>query len=230
MIKVFADGNLRNVAPIPTIETKALSAEIGFEKWLPFAAEYHEISKSIKDYFMVPCPIIISDLPNRNGVSFPKSELLRWNRTTNCCAYQGWKGCPVFKNHDWGNEANGRPAVSYGLIADVSIKPIKQNPDILKVIALLAIDRTKDPELAGRIERGELNSYSMGCTVEGYTCSDCGAELGECHHLNPKATMDFYERFGKLIYRECYGVYPYEVSSVEDPAYGSAIGEVRLRY
>lgn len=212
-------------------DTQAAAYSVGFESWLPYAAESLEISKSIKDYFLVPVPIIYSDIPNRNGVAIPKQSLLQWNSELHCCAYQGWKGCPVYLEHDWGDEKTGRKPINYGVIADVTIRPMAKCPHIMKVIALLAIDRTKDQKLAQDIESGKRNSYSMGCMVSTYKCSICSSELGYCMHLNADRGMDFFlNRKNELTFREAWGIHAVEVSSVADPAFGSALGDPKFKY
>ena len=43
--------------------------------WLPFAAKTYKISPHLNDYGIVNFPICPSDIPKRNGVSFPLSVL-----------------------------------------------------------------------------------------------------------------------------------------------------------
>lgn len=200
--------------------------ELGFERVLASAAEFYDLSKDIRDYFLVGVPIIWSDIPNRNGVAFPLSELTAWHKKKGCMAYQGWKGQAVRIEHDWEGEV-------VGLIPDVALRPLKgfHYDKLWKVITLLAIDRSKNPDLANKVEQGQANTYSMGCLVGDYSCSYCGASLGKCMHLNPKAKADFYELNGKMVYRQVRGgIDAEEVSIVDDPAYGLAVADVRLRY
>lgn len=211
---------------VPRDENADAMQELGFERTLHAAAEFYDLSKDIRDYFLVGVPIIWSDLPNRNGVAFPLSELTAWHKKKGCLAFQGWKGQAVRLEHEWEGEA-------LGLIPDVALRPLKgyHNNKLWKVVVLLAIDRTKNSEVALKVEQGSSNTYSMGCLVGGYSCSYCGAELGKCVHLNPKAKADFYELDGKLVYRNVQGgIDAEEVSIVDDPAYGVAVSDVRLKY
>lgn len=210
---------------VPTDQNKEAMHELGFERVLASAAEYYDLSKDIRDYFMVGVPIIWSDLPNRNGIAFPLSELVAWHKKKGCMAYQGWKGQAVRVEHDWDG-----PAI--GLIADVAMRRLTgfHNDRLWKVVTLLAIDRTKNVKTASAIESGQRNTYSMGCLVGRHTCSYCGAKMGECTHLDPKAPVNFYELNNKLVYCNVHDIDAEEVSSVADPAYGVAVSEVRLRY
>lgn len=210
---------------VPTDQNKEAMHELGFEKTLASAAAYYDLSKNIADYFLVGVPIMWSDLPNRNGIAFPLSELTAWNKKKGCMSYQGWKGQAVRVEHDWNGEA-------IGLIPDVVLRPLTgfHNDRLWKVVALLAIDRTKNFQIAKDVEEGRLNTYSMGCLVGRHTCSYCGAKMGECVHLDPKAAINFYELNGKLVYCNVHDIDAEEVSVVKDPAYGVAVSEVRLRY
>jgi hypothetical protein len=123
------------------------------------------------------------------------------------------------------------PTKAIGVIVDVSMVPLKgfgQNK-LWKVICLAALDRTKDPERVSRIERGELNTYSMGSLVSAYSCSYCGKEVGEgpdfCTHIDPEEQVVFYELKGKLVYRLVRDVMAVELSSVDDPAFGVAASD-----
>lgn len=211
--------------PILRSDNAAAAKQLGFEDWMPYAAEFWSLSKDIKDYFLVPVPIIYTELPNRNGIAFPLEELVKWNKVKGAPAYMGWKGMPVHVEHDWDGE-------SIGVIPDVSLQPLRSygNGKVFKVITLLAIDRTKNEKLGKQIESGERNTYSMGCLVDSYSCGHCHKEMGKCSHLNTKSNADFREEKGKLVFRRVHGIEPVEVSSVADPAYGCAAGDVRGRY
>lgn len=68
--------------------------------WLVFAAPVYHISPNIDDYVIVNTVITISDLPNRNGIAFPLTELVGFAEPpNNRLAYQGWFGCPTYYNH-----------------------------------------------------------------------------------------------------------------------------------
>jgi hypothetical protein len=195
---------------------------LDFETWLPFAAKPYHISPNVKDYVLVPVIIMPSDLPNRNGVGFPLRELVKFMPDYGVQAYKTWKGQPTHLEHQ-----NQDVTKAYGVIVDAFMKPMKTHGQgkLWKLMLLLAFDRSKHPELTSRIETGEVNSYSMGAFVDGYTCSACGAELGGCHHLDPKQQGQFYIQNGTLIFKNVRGIKGFETSAVSDPAYVSAISD-----
>lgn len=193
-----------------------------FASWLPFAAPQYNISADVKDYVLTPVIIMPSDLPNRNSVGFPLRELIRFNPEYGMQAYKTWKGQPTHLEH-----ANQDITKAYGVIVDAFMRPMKaygQNK-VWKFMQLLAFDRSKHPEVTTRIESGEINSYSMGAFVDSYTCSICSADLGNCHHLNPKIQGQFYEFEGQLAFKNVRGIKGFETSAVSDPAYVSAISD-----
>jgi hypothetical protein len=207
------------------------SMVLGFESILPFAAKELRISSDVRDYMMYPVPIMTSDLPNRNGVSFPLNELIRWNVKRGCQAYAGWRHMPLFEEHRSEDHTK-----ALGLIADVSLRKLDTlgRGQFWKVVCLAALDRTKNPELAREMASGELNSWSMGAMVDGYTCSHCGAEIDKCTHISLKKPIDFYEISSgmgtELVFRNVHGVDPYELSVVRDPAFGSATSDHLITY
>ena len=207
-----------------------MSAPSGFEKNLPWLATAMNISSRIQDYFFRPTPIIISDIPNRNGVGFPAKELARWNLDLHCRAYEGWRYCPMFEEH-----RSDDVSTAIGVVADVVMRKLKGfgSDNLWMVIALTAIDRTKNVQLARDYEGlngadSKINTVSMGAYVQGFTCSYCGARDGQCSHIDLEQNVIFYELNGKLVYKQVYGVSPYELSVVRDPAYGIAIGSDKI--
>jgi len=119
---------------------------------------------------------------------------------------------------------------AYGVIADAFLRKMDHfgNGKVWKLLELLAIDRTKYPTIAQKILDGEMNSYSMGAWVTNYTCSYCGAALGKCEHLHPKQALDFYEKDGKLVFRNVHGIKGFETSIVATPAYSIAASDSLL--
>ncbi len=200
----------------------------GFEHWLPFSAPHYKISPQLSDYFFRPVILFITDLPNRNGVGFPASELARWSEEGGCQAFMTWRGKPLHVEHK-----SEDPTQAIGVIVDVAMRPLKGYGDnrLWKVIALAAVDRTKRTDITAEIEANRRNTWSMGALVDGYTCSYCGAEVGNCHHIDKDAKVVFYEKDGKLVYKLVRGVFGIELSSVDDPAYGVALSDVdHIRY
>lgn len=213
-----------------------LSNAVLFEDWLPFAAKAYHINPDPNAYLFRPVLAILTDLPNRNGVGFPVSELVKWNPHRGRQAYQTWIGMPMHSEHgNWHpNPDDPDPKLAIGVIADVVMTALVgfgQNK-LWKVVMLAAIDRTKDVARAKRIETGELNTYSMGAMVGGYTCSYCGKLVGKgCNHIDPDQPVVLYRIGDHLVYRLCYDVSGMELSSVGDPAYGVAASDIaHIRY
>jgi hypothetical protein len=201
--------------------------QLGFEKWLPFASKELVISDDPKDYVLYPVPIMYSDLPNRNGIGFPLAELVKWNVKRGSQAYKAWSGMPMYEEH---RSDDHRTAI--GIVIDVAMTQIKEfgQGKFWKVVALAALDRTKNPQLIAEVEERKINTYSMGAMVDGWTCSYCGAMPGRCSHIDPEKPVVFYELKGRLVYKMVYGVDPYELSVVRDPAYATAISDEKMIY
>ena len=200
-----------------------LFRDIGFADLLARCHSFYDISRNPRDYVLQALPIVWSELPNRNGIAFPLKALTEWNKIKGCSAYQGWKGQAVRVDHDWEG-----PAV--GIIPDVSLRRLKgyANDKLWKLIVLHAVDRSKEPERAAKLESGQHNSWSMGCLADRQVCSVCGTPIEhDCPHLRAEQMMGVYD--GYLIYRCAYGVQAEESSMVDDPAYGQAIGIRTMR-
>lgn len=205
-----------------------LGSEIGnipldFPQWLPFAAPKYHISPDVKDYVIVPVIAVPSDLPNRNRIAFPLKNLLAFNPEMGMQAFRTWVGKPTYREH-----VNDKIENAYGVIADTSMLKLRGWADgkIWKLLMLAAFDRSKYVEHVARIVAGEQNSYSMGAWVSGYSCSVCDGEVGKCGHIDledrrPQLT----EEDGKLAIKNCEGITGFELSSVENPAWISAISD-----
>lgn len=209
-------------------ELSEASSFVGWENVLPFAAKELELSSDPKNFLLYPVPIMYSDLPNRNGFAFPLTELVKWNVELGRQAYKGWSGMPMFTEHQ---SEDHKKAI--GMVIDTSLRRIENfgKGVFYKVMALAAIDRNKDPELAEEMEKGDLNTYSMGAMVDYCTCSYCGAEAGKCSHIEESnEKVNFYELNGKLVYKNVHNVKPYELSVVRDPAFATAHTDVKLQF
>ena len=204
------------------------STAVGWEADLPWAAKTLLISPDPRDYLITPVPIMYSDLPNRNGFAFPLAELTAWNVQLGRQAYAGWKGMPMYTEHRSDDHKK-----ALGMVVDVRLRRIERFGKGLfwKVIALAAIDRNKDAKRAEQMEQGLVDTFSMGAMVEYCSCSYCGAVAGKCSHV-PASNEEvcFYKLNGRLVYKNVHGVSPYELSVVNDPAYGTAMSTVRLSY
>ncbi|QJT71284.1 hypothetical protein GR11A_00247 [Vibrio phage vB_VcorM_GR11A] len=197
---------------------------VDFASWLPFASKIYKTSPRVEDYILVPVIIMPSDLPNRNGVGFPLEELVRFDPEAGCQAYKTWKGKGTYYEH-----ANQILHEAKGIIVDTYMRKFKGfgGGHIWKLVALLAFDRSKDPQLCKRILNGDLNTYSMGAYVTKYKCSVCGRDKGLCSHLSSTKKVNFdLAAGGKLVYQLACGITGFETSAVEDPAYTTAISDV----
>lgn len=226
-IKVYSSSTIKKPQFVKSDAVSSIGFEVDFAKWLPFAAECYNISRNPKDYLLYPVPILYSDLPNRNGIGMPLSELTKWNRERGTQAFAAWKGMPMFKEH-----SSDVVKEALGVIADTALRPITGfgNGKFYKVMALAALDRSKGAEYVSLVERGEVNSYSMGAMVESWSCAYCGAGEGKCNHIDPKKPVNFYELNGRLVFKNVHDINPYELSIVKDPAYPTAISDTQITF
>lgn len=203
------------------------ASELGFEKTLPFIAKELNISTNLDDYLVFTVPLLWSDLPNRNGVGFPLSELLRWVPGAGCQAYKTWVGKPMFIEHESDDHKT-----AIGVILDTSLTQVKGFGDdkVWKVMGLCAIDKKKAGEYGADMDSGKLNSFSMGAYVGAYTCSYCGSKIGRCDHIDPEDKSYIGILNGRLVYRLVHDIEGYEYSSVRNPAYVVAVSDMVIRY
>ncbi|QBQ74465.1 hypothetical protein BcepSauron_085 [Burkholderia phage BcepSauron] len=210
---------------------QTLVSRLDYETWLPFAAQTYKISPRIEDYIIVNTLVCPSDIPNRNGIAFPRDELARFlPPPTNRMSYKAWKGCPVHLEHD--NEVHER---AYGIILDASFHKVEGYGDgkLWKVMGLLAIDKNKYPDVAQKVLTKEINTYSMGALVEYFTCGYCGASCSTRHtcghitgtkNVNWKKYRDF-DGSTHLAFLNAHGIQPIECSIVKDPAWAPALSD-----
>jgi len=195
--------------------------DVGFQtdidiSWLPLAADTYDISPDIRDYIIVPVPLVTSDIPNRNLQAFTFDELTYFDPMMGMSGYRTFVGKPTFVDHN-----NSDPLQAKGINLDASITAIPKY-NVWKVNVLSAFDRTKDSTLCRDIVNGERRAYSMGCLVSFFECSICGhrskkQNASECEHmaLGKGSIID-----GKLVYEICRGINFIENSSLtgNDPA------------
>lgn len=196
--------------------------------WLPFAAKEYNLSTDIRDYVLVPVPILFSDIPNTNGDSVSMAQLLRFYPDLGMQAFKTFRGKPTFVEHD-----NQDITRAKGVIMDVFLRRLRRfgNGRYFKLVELLAWDRTKDPLLVNSILSGENNAYSLGFYFQSYECSICrlrfgkGARKEPCNHtrVSPKPMPTHQMPDGRLAYRMCETIMGFETSSVVNPAYCPAI-------
>jgi hypothetical protein len=204
---------------------KAVAGEertIDANLWLPRAAEHYQISPKLSDYILVPVPSLVSELPNTNGDSVTKEELMRFMPDFGQLAYRTWVGKPTHVEHD-----NKDITKAKGVIFDVFLRKLPSFAGgHVKVIKLLGFDRTKDPVLCQAILDKKVNTYSLGMYFKAYECSICGNEVGQnygqqCQHTRPRRKT-YKQADGRLAYRRCKHIVGFETSVVADPAFVSA--------
>ena len=232
-MKIYSSSRLKTIklgAGEAKVIDKADSAVSKIDlSWLALAAPVYHISPNIDDYVIVNTIITISDLPNRNGIAFPLTELVGFDEPPyNRLAYEGWLKAPLFAEHD-----NADCTKAKGVVLDVSLRKVEGYGQgrLWKVTGILAFDKTKDPELAEKIANGTINTYSMGATADHFTCSYCGEVCTESHccaHIKSIDTVNFSEVKDvdgntHLAFLNAHGLSPIEVSAVEDPAWAPAL-------
>lgn len=204
--------------------------------FLPFAARNYHISPNIDDYVIFQTIICPSDLPNRNGIAFPLNELAKFTETPNPhFVYKGWVGCPLHIEHE-----NEDPTKAIGVILDTSLVKCSEeygNGKLYNVIGILAIDKTKDPEMAERFASGGIDTVSMGALASYFTCSICGAVIDDSHtcpHIQSKDVVNFSpieDADGNIhiAYLNAHCIEPIETSIVKDPAWAPALSDTILQ-
>lgn len=202
--------------------------------WLPFAAKTYKISPNLSDYVIVNIPICPSDIPNRNGIAFPLSELISYQPPPIArMTYKAWTGCPVHVEHD--NEDHEK---AVGVIFDTSLRRMLYGEGKHYVVyGLIGIDKTKDPETAQRFASGQVNTGSMGALADYFTCSVCGAQVGtnqftNCPHVTSSDRVNWkiidYEGQKVVVYLNAHVLSPIEYSVVQDPAWATCLSDMVL--
>lgn len=107
---------------------------------------------------------------NKNGDYFPEKSLIMYHHTFE-------QNAKIFKQHN--NKPN---SPDYGKVAKSWY-----NPTMHRVELILAVDKSKAPDIVERIERGEHPELSMGCKVPHDVCSICGNKAAKkpeyCDHI-----------------------------------------------
>lgn len=218
-----------DVETLPQSVITHLDAKI----WLPFAAKTYHISPRIEDYVLVPTPICPSDLPNRNGIGFPKGELVKFQAPPiSRQVFKAWKGCPVHLEHD-----NEDCTKAYGVVFDTAFTRIKGygNGQFWKVMGLAAIDKNKHPDIAQDFLERRRNTFSMGTTAESFSCSICNAPatdniFSNCAHIKTTKEVNWKPFVGadgvtRVAYLNAHDLSPIELSIVADPAWAPALSD-----
>jgi hypothetical protein len=204
--------------------------------WLPFAAKTYHISANLSDYVLVNHMICPSDIPNRNGIGFPTAELVAYQPPPmNRQVFKAWAGCPVHEEHD-----NEDCTKAVGVIFDTSFRPIQGYGDgkHWAVYGLIGIDKTKYPELAQEVLAGRINTGSMGCMADHFTCAICNQPASDnqfmnCNHIASTKNVNWkiiaHEGEQKVAYLNAHGLSPIEYSIVRDPAWASCLSDAIIQ-
>ena len=136
--------------------------------------------------------------------------------------YASFIGKGVYINHQHTDD----PRYAKGIILDSHY--VQGNSDDKFVELLIGVDRKKDPIFARDVERGLINKFSMGASVQFTKCSVCQNEARRkeefCEHIAKHKMREVKAEDGskKLAYELCFGVTYNELSAVSDPADASA--------
>lgn len=121
---------------------------------------------------------------------FINNNLDSWSREVIKKSYQTFIGAHNFVEHIQVEE------LSKGRIIDAVLRDIG---DSLYVDILVATDR-KHKDLVKQIESGQMNSMSMGCSVDETTCTKCGHvaadETEMCPHVKYEKGNTFFDEQG----------------------------------
>lgn len=169
------------------------------------------------EYVYVVVRALTADRPNSNGDCFPHSELVRIDPLLKRPVYASFIGKGVYVNH----QGTDDPRQAKGIVLDARYVQSDSNDKYVEL--LLGIDKNKDPVFAQGVERGLINKYSMGASVQFTRCSVCGNEARKkedfCEHIAKHKMRPVKTKDGtKLAYELCYGVTYTEISAVTDPA------------
>jgi len=205
--------------------------ELDARVWLPFAAKTYHISPNIEDYVFVTTPLCPSDIPNRNGIGFPLAELTKFQPPpVSRMVYKSWAGVPMHLEHD-----NKDCTKALGAVLDTSLHKINGfgNGKLWKVMALVALDKTKYTDVVQDVIDKRINTYSMGADAGSFTCSYCGCPFTErqcCQHLDPLAQIQWnvvrdYEGNQHLAFLNAHDIVGCEFSVVAEPAWPVALSD-----
>ncbi len=218
-------------------ESPEVFNQLDWATWLPFAAKTYHISPDPSDYIIKPMLLMPSDIPNRNGIGFPIGELVKFlPPPMNRQVYRSWIGTPIHVEHD-----NQDCTKAIGVVIDTALRQIKGYGDDKhwKVMGLLAIDKTKDPILADKVLSGKIDTGSMGCLADHFTCSVCGApatknQFTNCSHVTSTDNVNWnpVDHLGKrhIAYLNAHELSPIEFSIVEEPAWAMALSDEKVEW
>jgi hypothetical protein len=226
------EGGAKRIKELYQDQTgELMPGKMDYETWLPFAAVPYKLSPRIEDYIIVNTLVCPSDIPNRNGIAFPARELATFHPPPmNRQSFKAWGGCPIHLEHD--NEIHDR---AYGVMLDAALTKVTGygGGKLWKVMGLIAIDKTKYPDMAMQVLKKLINTYSMGALVDRFTCGFCGTECTSrqvCSHITSPANVNWrefkhYDGQNHLAFLNAHGIQPIECSIVKDPAWAPALSD-----
>lgn len=191
-------------------------------------SKVYNISSNIDDYiFPIPRAVTAGTpkdpKPNNNGDHFLDEEMRRFSNAHRCLVYETFRNDPLHVEH-----VAFDPKAARGFLPDVAY--ITNDPNDMHVIAVAAVDTTKDSPLAEGILSGRINGFSMGCSCEAVRCSYCNKtahsdnELCSCLRNYKMSSLG-----GSLVYEDCLGVEFEELSAVANPADPTALTQKMLQ-
>ena len=138
------------------------------------------------------------------------------------------------------HNCNEDPTKAIGVILDTSLVKCSEdygNGKLYNVIGVIAVDKTKDPEMADRFASGGIDTVSMGALASYFTCSICGAVIDDehtCPHIQSKDVVNFNpiedaEGNIHIAYLNAHCLEPIETSIVKDPAWAPALSDTILQ-
>lgn len=224
-LDIFSSDVTRNDFISVSSEISGVSgARLDVHKWLPMAASHYEISPNINDYLVVPVVTVVSEVPNTNGDFIEKEEIMAFDPHFGMCFYNTFKGKPVQVEHD-----NKILHHARGVILDCYVSPLKGfSNNRIKIVQLLAIDKSKDRQIANQVAKNEINTYSIGAKYQSYQCSITGKEYkpGSPMGQYTKPNMPTYKlQNGQLVFRKLKNLFGFETSIVKNPAFISALSD-----
>ena len=116
------------------ISSAGVTTPFPFGQLLSYAHRTYEISSHVEDYVLVPVPIIISDVPNANGVSFPAKSLSSFSPTHGMPHFKTWVGKPTHNEHQ-----NKDHKKAKGIVIDSIMNPVRGRPNFWKVVTTAGV-------------------------------------------------------------------------------------------
>lgn len=181
-------------------------------------AKQQKIVEYDPSFVYVAVRALSADKPNSNGDCFPHEELIRKDAVLDRPVYASFISKGLYINHKDTND----PTIAKGVVLDA--RYVDANAEDRYVELLIGVDRNRDKVFAENVERGLINKFSMGASVQMTKCSVCDNEARRkedfCEHIAKSKMRECRDKQGqkKLAYEKCYGVTFNEISAVSDPA------------